>query len=425
MDYRIIPYAALPSAYTPRNPGRRIDMIVLHATAGSKTGDLWTLSGRDRLHLVSTHYYITKIGEIYQLVEDKDIAWHAGESYWQGEEDCNRFSLGVELENRNDGRDAYPEAQLAALLWLVRIKVQQYKIPRSRLVRHAEIAVPHARKTDPRGFPWSSWLEQVYADIPPGPPSPPAAPLAPERILRTALIQAAYQRVRHMYNPNWSLHQVALNERLGPPLVPMFGFKAENRDWVGEIYGVDAICSPVDAWSDVRRLSQLPDGAVKAAFRAEVFQELGALYHPESAMQQYAERKAIGVPLSESFRVALPGGDMYSVQIFSLDTLITPDEKPDTMIPLSNLLSAKNLSSRDLELRDLLLSRQFQRAGSKYRADWTMHQAAIRLGLGAPLGDQQHIEMGVQDYVAQAFARDVLYSPIGDWGVVKQLSALL
>lgn len=400
-------------------------MIVIHATAGSKTSDLWTLSGRDRLHLVSTHYYITKIGEIYQLVEDKDIAWHAGDSYWQGEEYCNEFSLGVELENRNDGRDPYPEAQLAALLWLVRMKVQQYKIPRSRLVRHAEIAVPPARKTDPRGFPWTNWVQQVYVDLPPGPNPPPAAPLAPERMLRTALIQAAYQRVRHVYNANWSMHQAAINERLGPPLVPMFGFKAEGRDWVGEIYGVDAICSPVDAWTDVRRLSQLPEGELKSVFRSEVFQELGARYHPDEVMQQYADRTAVGVPLSESFRVELSGGALYSAQIFSLDTLITPNGKSDIMIPLSKLLSAKSLSAHDLELRDLLLSRQFQRAGSKYHAGWTMHQTAIRLGLGAPLDDQQHIEMGVQDYVAQPFARDVLYSPIGDWDVVKQLSALL
>lgn len=159
----IIHYPALASAYTTMRPGRRTDMILLHATGGVKAGDLYTLSGRDRRQLVSVHYYITKIGEMYQLVQDKDIAWHAGVSFWQGEEDCNRFSIGIELENLNNGRDTYPQAQVDAALWLVRNKVQHYKVPRSRLVRHAQVALPPGRKSDPRGFPWDTFVQQVYA----------------------------------------------------------------------------------------------------------------------------------------------------------------------------------------------------------------------------------------------------------------------
>ncbi|HEX6288615.1 MAG TPA: N-acetylmuramoyl-L-alanine amidase [Herpetosiphonaceae bacterium] len=424
MDYRIISYPALPSAYTTHKPGRRIDMLILHATGGVKTGDLWTLSGRDRRHLVSTHYYVTKLGEIYQLVQDKDIAWHAGVSYWQGESDCNRFSLGVEMENLNDGRDTYPQAQQDAVLWLVRNKVQQYKIPRSRLVRHAQVALPPGRKSDPRGFPWDSFISRVYSDIPPGPNPPPTPPPSPNVILRTALMEAAYRMARHTYHPDWAMHQFAVKERLGPPLLPMFRFRAEGRDWVGEVYGVDAVASPVGVWGDIRRLSQLPDGDLKSAFRNEVYRLLGAIYHADWAFHQYADRNALGVPLSESFRFTLSGGESYVAQIFSLETLISPYGQWDVIFPLSNLLDVPQLEPRDAEIRDVLLSRQFQRAGSSYHPDWATHQAALRLGLGAPLRNQDRIEMGVQDYVAQPFARDVLYSPVGDWGIVKQLSEL-
>ena len=97
MDFPITAYPAMAYAFESMPPGRRIDMIVLHATAGTRVGDLYTLSGRDRRHLVSCHYYITKLGEIFQMVQDKDIAWHAGVSYWQGEAMCKKFSLGVEL----------------------------------------------------------------------------------------------------------------------------------------------------------------------------------------------------------------------------------------------------------------------------------------------------------------------------------------
>jgi N-acetylmuramoyl-L-alanine amidase len=94
------------------------------------------------------------------------------------------------------------------------------------------------------------------------------------------------------------------------------------------------------------------------------------------------------------------------------------------VIPLSHLLRAGNLERRDAELRDALIKRQFQRIGREYHPDWAMHQAAINLGLGAPLSDQERIEMGETDYVAQSFGADVLYSPVGDWGIVKRLSEL-
>jgi hypothetical protein len=167
MVYTIQQYPALPHVITPRQPGARtISLLVLHATAGRRTGDLKALSGRERGHLVSCHYYITKTGEIIQLVQDKDIAWHAGVSAWQGKMDCNEPSIGVEMENLNDGSDPYPQVQIDAALWLVRSKVQQYTIVKSRLVRHAEVALPLGRKDDPRGFPWASFVQQVYGPTP-------------------------------------------------------------------------------------------------------------------------------------------------------------------------------------------------------------------------------------------------------------------
>jgi hypothetical protein len=399
-------------------------MFVMHATGGVKTGDLWTLSGRDRRHLVSVHYYVTKLGEIYQLVQDKDVAWHAGISFWQGENDVNRFSLGVEMENLNDGRDPYPQSQIDAVLWLVRNKVQQYKIPRSRLVRHAQVALPPGRKSDPRGFPWDSFVGQVYVDIQPGPPPPPTTPPPANAVLRTTLIDASYRRIHSAYHPDWALQQYAITQKLGAPLISQFKYTAEGHEWVAEIYGVDAITSPTGNWGDIRRLSQLPDGELKRALRAKTYQALGAAYHPDWAFHQYADRNPIGVPLSESFRLTLSSGETYTVQMFSLDTLISPYGQWDVIFPLSNLMDAPNLEPRDTELRDTLLSRQYQRIGAKYHPEWAMHQMANKLGLGAPLSSQEQIEMGVQDYVAQSYARDVLYSPVGDWGTVKQLSEL-
>ncbi len=159
----MIHYPALPTVYTRTNGTRRLDMAVIHATAGRKAGDLYTLRGLDKKHIASTHDYITKAAEWYKLVDDNDIAWHAGVSSWQGEGNCNLFSWGLELENLNNGKDPYPEVQINLAVHVTRLKVIKYNIPRSRLVRHAQIALPAGRKSDPRGFPWETFVEQVYA----------------------------------------------------------------------------------------------------------------------------------------------------------------------------------------------------------------------------------------------------------------------
>ncbi len=422
MDYPIIPYPALAHAFDAQAPGRRIDMLVMHSTAGTRLGDLYTLSGRDRRHLVSVHYYITKLGEIFQLVPDKDVAWHAGVSYWQGEANCNKISIGVELENLNDGYDKYPQNQLDAVLWLVQTKVRQYRIPRSRLVRHADIAP--GRKTDPRGFPWESFKANVYRDMPDEPPPPPVPVQSPEVQLRDALINHSYERVNSVYHPDWAMHQFALQNRLGPPMAPPYRFTAENRIWQAELYGSDAICSPSADWKDIRRLSQLSDGELKTVLRAESYKQLGVQYHADWAMHQYADRNDIGIPLTENFRVSIADGRSFSVQVFQLETLFSPAGKWNVVLPLGGLTDAGQLQGPDAELRDLLLNQQYIRIGNRYHPEWDLHKIAISHKLGAPLTDQEKLTVGRQDYMVASYARDVLYTPAGDWRLVQRLSDL-
>lgn len=167
MSYSIIQYPAQINAYTPTR-GRTVNTIVLHSTGGSKKGDLATLSGNDRKHLVSCHYYITRAGEVYQLVQDHDVAWHAGACLFNGERDLNSHSIGIELENDNKGTQLYPKVQMDRVIDLTATLIQKYTIPLSRLVRHADIAVPRGRRTDPvRPFAWGAFRAAVFERLPP------------------------------------------------------------------------------------------------------------------------------------------------------------------------------------------------------------------------------------------------------------------
>lgn len=92
---------------------------------------------------VSAHFFIRRGGELIQFVPCGARAWHAGASCWQGQERCNDFSIGIELEGTDD--QPFTDAQYAALAPLVRLLRQSYAI--EAVVGHSDIAP--GRKTDP------------------------------------------------------------------------------------------------------------------------------------------------------------------------------------------------------------------------------------------------------------------------------------
>jgi hypothetical protein len=153
--------------FQPGRPGP-VRAIVVHATAGSWPGDLnWLRKGGDEQRPVSCHYYIDKMGTIAQLVRDGDTAWHAGRSTWLIDDHqvaeatgLNTCSLGIELENRNDGHDRYPAPQISSLIALSRALVTRYAIPRVQYVRHLDISP--GRKTDPAGLDWPAVVDAVF-----------------------------------------------------------------------------------------------------------------------------------------------------------------------------------------------------------------------------------------------------------------------
>ena len=94
-----------------------------------------------------------------QYVPFHKRAWHAGVSCYDGEESCNNFSIGIELEGSDD--DPYEEAQYQQLSHIIQTLLYAYpSLSRERIAGHSDIAP--GRKTDPgEAFNWSRlehWL---------------------------------------------------------------------------------------------------------------------------------------------------------------------------------------------------------------------------------------------------------------------------
>lgn len=100
---------------------------------------------------VSAHLLIRRDGEIVQYVPFDKRAWHAGQSCWQGCDNCNDFSIGIELE----GTDSLPytNVQYEQLAKVVHLLNRHYPLTQHQLAGHSDIAP--GRKTDPgESFEW-------------------------------------------------------------------------------------------------------------------------------------------------------------------------------------------------------------------------------------------------------------------------------
>lgn len=125
-------------------------VIVLHSTGGSFASAVnWFLS---KVSKVSAHYVVKRDGGWRKMVPLDHVAYHAGKARWQGHTDVNTISVGIELCHV-DRKDDWPEEQMQAVIRLIRDLRSEYgPLP---VVGHCDVAIPHGRKIDPYGFPFT------------------------------------------------------------------------------------------------------------------------------------------------------------------------------------------------------------------------------------------------------------------------------
>ncbi len=136
-----------------RSSGRSVDTIIIHSSYNALGGDEYNtakLIDEYKKYNVSPHYLIDRKGNIYKLVRNEDIAYHAGESKTpDGRKNVNNFSIGVEMMNTKS--DKCTSYQYNSLKHLLAYLNNEFEI--KYMLGHSDIA--KGRKDDPWNFDWN------------------------------------------------------------------------------------------------------------------------------------------------------------------------------------------------------------------------------------------------------------------------------
>jgi len=138
-----------PLCFVPPDRSEKVSFVVLHHFSSSPED---AISNFNKFGF-STHYIIDTEGNVIIIVPEDKIAWHAGVSFWHGEESLNRISIGIELQHDNFGQTPFSEKQIAALKPLLEDIIKRYNIRPENIVGHSDIA-PDAKPDPGKAFPW-------------------------------------------------------------------------------------------------------------------------------------------------------------------------------------------------------------------------------------------------------------------------------
>jgi len=139
---------------------RSIDTIVIHSSYNILSGnefDIAQIIKEYQQTNAAPHYMVARDGTVYQLVKEKDIAWHAGVSKMparsaggkDGRTGVNAFSIGIEMIGTKTS--GYTDAQYTSLKKLIDDIRSRYTI--KNVVGHKDISP--GRKTEPWQFDWN------------------------------------------------------------------------------------------------------------------------------------------------------------------------------------------------------------------------------------------------------------------------------
>jgi AmpD protein len=169
--YRFAHHTPSPN-FGPRPADTPIELIVLHSISlppghygGPEIEALFTNTldwdahpyfQHIRRAEVSAHFVIRRDGALIQFVSCADRAWHAGRSHYLGRDNCNDFSIGIELEGLEG--DSFEPAQYDTLSSLCAAIAQHYNV--GHIAGHEHVA-PERKKDPGTGFDWPALQQSL------------------------------------------------------------------------------------------------------------------------------------------------------------------------------------------------------------------------------------------------------------------------
>lgn len=119
-----------------KSNGRNIKYIVIHyvgATGGAKANCKYFLNTNRG---ASAHYFVGHQGEVWQCVEDKNVAWHCGSKYKIN----NSNSIGIEMCCKKKGNWYFEAKTVDAAVELTKMLMHKYSVPIHNVVRHYDVS---------------------------------------------------------------------------------------------------------------------------------------------------------------------------------------------------------------------------------------------------------------------------------------------
>ncbi len=154
------PGVAVDRTYTAKSQDSRAQFLILHFTNETHEASLRYLTTGP----VSSHYLVSDdpAPVVYQLVDERERAFHAGLSSWVNAAGLNASSIGIEISNlgtRVAGYQPFSKAQMDVVLALCKDIIARHNIAPTRVLGHSDIAPQ--RRTDPGPhFPWKRFADE-------------------------------------------------------------------------------------------------------------------------------------------------------------------------------------------------------------------------------------------------------------------------
>ena len=181
----------IDTSRSARGQDSRVLFLILHYTVADFAMSIKILTEQE----VSAHYLLSDESppRIFRLVDESRRAWHSGPSAWKGHRMLNANSIGIEIvhpgfklgPDRVRIYQPFAQAQLDALMPLLKDIVQRHQIRPDRILGHGEVTPSYKEDPGPT-FPW-----KLLSELGITPPWPDAARVAAQRALFDAQLPDA------------------------------------------------------------------------------------------------------------------------------------------------------------------------------------------------------------------------------------------